>query len=95
MLSKIENALNDPRMTSLNCHKYPVYTEYSPEAQISLLFALRSLVFHIIEVFGFPLGYNGEFKKILKNQKLKIAKIPKSNFVRPIQKIQKKFQNIL
>ncbi len=43
-------------------------------------FALRSLVFQIIEVFDFSIGYNGEFeffgKKIVKDRKLKISKIP-------------------
>ncbi len=29
--------------------------------QFSLYFALRLLVFQIIEVFDFPIGYNGEF----------------------------------
>ncbi len=43
--------------------------------QISLPFALRSLVFQIIEVFGFPIGYNGEFQKFVKNQKFKSSKI--------------------
>ena len=51
----------------------------TPEAQISLRFALRSLVFQISKVFDFYIGYNGEFDifetKIVKNQKLKISKI--------------------
>ena len=50
------------------------------ESQISLSFALRSLVFQLIEVFDFFIGYNGEFeifgKKIVKNWKLIISKIP-------------------
>ena len=37
----------------------------TPEAQISIRFAQRLLVFQIIEVFGFPIGFNGE---ILKNR---------------------------
>ncbi len=54
--------------------------KYYPGVQISLRFALRSLVFQIIEVFDFSIDYNGEFaifeKKIIKNQKRKISKIP-------------------
>ncbi len=42
------------------------------EAQISLRFTLQSLVLQIIEVFGFPIGYNGEIQKFIKNRKLKI-----------------------
>ena len=34
----------------------------TPKAQISLILALRSLVFQIIGIFGFPIGYNGEIK---------------------------------
>ena len=65
------------------------------DAETSLRFVLRSLVFQIIEVFGFPIGYNGEFQKFVKNQKLKISKIPNSSFVRTIEKkIQEKFGNI-
>ena len=62
---------------------------------MSLRFALRSLVFHIIEVFGFSVEYNGEFQIFVKNQKLKISKIQNSTFVRPIEKKKEKFQNIL
>ncbi len=66
-----------------------------PEAQISLRFALRSLVFQIIEVFGFSIGYNDEFKKNVKNQKLEISKIQNSTFVRIAEKkIQKKFEKM-
>ncbi len=49
------------------------------EFQISPRFALRSLAFHIIKVFGFSIGYNGEFeifeKKWLKirNSKFQIS----------------------
>ncbi len=43
---------------------YALHTH--PEAQILLRFAVRSLFFQIIEVFGFPIGYNGEFKNSLK-----------------------------
>ncbi len=63
-----------------------IYWTLTPEAQISLRFALRSLVFQIIEVFGFLIGYNGEFQKFVKNQKLKISKIQNSTFVRTTQK---------
>ncbi len=66
-----------------------------PEAQISLCFTLRSLVFQIIEVFGFPIGYNGEIQKFVKNQKLKISKIQNSTFPRTTEKnIQVKFDRI-
>ena len=66
------------------------------EAEISLCFVLQWLVFQIIEVFGFPIGYNGEYQKFIKNQKLKISKIQKSIFVKPIEKkIQEKFQSTL
>ncbi len=66
------------------------------EAEISLCFVLQWLVFQIIEVFGFPIGYNGEIQKFVKNQKLKISKIQKSIFVKPIEKkIQEKFQSTL
>ena len=46
------------------------------ESQISLCFALRLLVFQIIEVFDFSISYNGEFeifnkKKIVKNRNSK------------------------
>ena len=54
-----------------------VYCTFTPEAQISLRFTLQSLVFQIIEVLGFPIGYNGEIKKFIKNRKLKISKIQK------------------
>ncbi len=57
-----------------------IYTEHSPQAPISLRFALRSLVFQIIDVFLFPIDYNGEFQIFVKNQKLKISKIQKQYF---------------
>ncbi len=48
------------------------------ESQISLRFALRSLVFQTdSRVFGFPIQYNGEFEildKIVKKRKVKISK---------------------
>ncbi len=48
------------------------------ESKISLRFALRSLVFQIIEVFDFSIGYNGEFaifeKKSLKIRNSKFQK---------------------
>ncbi len=37
------------------------------ESQISLRFALRWLVFQVIEVFDFSIGYNGEFAILEKN----------------------------
>ena len=56
------------------------------EAKISLRFALQSLRFHITEIFGFPIGYNGEFQKFVKNQKLQISKIQNGTFVRTTEK---------
>ncbi len=41
---------------------------------MSLCFALRPGVFQIIEVFGFPIGYNGKFQKCIKNQNFKNPK---------------------
>ncbi len=64
-------------MYTLNTHR---------EAQISLPFALRLLVFQIIEIFGFPIGYNGEIKKFIKHQKFKTSKIENSTFVRTTEK---------
>ena len=46
------------------------------ESQISLRFALRSLVFQLIEVFDFSISYNGEFKYFEK----KSSKIGNSKF---------------
>ena len=67
----------------------------TPVAQILLSFALRLLVFQIIEVFAFPIGYNGEIEKIVKNWKLKISKIQKSTFVRTIdQKIRENDEKV-
>ena len=64
------------------------------KAQISIRFALRLLVFQIFEVFGFPIGYNGEIQKFGKNRKLKISKIQNSTFVKTTEKkIQKKFES--
>ena len=67
--------------------------------KISLRFALLSLVFQIIEVFNFSMGYKVEFaifgKTRVKNWKLKISKNPQRSFVRTIRrKIQDKFQKI-
>ncbi len=60
---------------------------------MSLRFALRSLILEIVEVFGFPIGCNGEFQTFVKNKKVKISKIQNSTFVRTTRdKIQKKFQ---
>ena len=68
----------------------------TPEAQISFRFALRSLVFQKIKVFDFPVGYNGEIKKIVKNRQLKFSKIQNSTFVSTTEKkIQEKVENIL
>ena len=74
--SKIGNAPIDPRMTfSTEVSKVPcAHWTLTPEAKISLLFALRSLVFHVTEVFGFPIGYNGEIKKFVKNRNSKFQK---------------------
>ncbi len=61
-----------------------------------------SLVFHIIEPFGFSIGYNGEFdtKKIVTNQKLKISKIPNEDHCEDHlgwggMEIQEKFQTFV
>ncbi len=68
---------------------------YPPEPQISLHFTLLSLIFQIIEVFGFPIGYNGEFQKFAKSRKIKISKIQTSTFVRTTEKkFQENFENI-
>ncbi len=72
------------RQNDLDCYKTKgtPYMNYYPrhESQISLRFALRSLVFQIIEVFDFSICNNGEFeifgKKNVKNRKLKISKNP-------------------
>ncbi len=50
------------------------------ESKISLRFAVKSLVFQIIEVFDFSIGYNGEFA-IFEN---KISKIPNVLFWGPL-----------
>ncbi len=63
-----------------------IHWTLTPEAQISIRFALRSLIFQIIEVFGFPIEYNGERQKILKNQKLKMLNIQNSTFQRRVEK---------
>ncbi len=53
---KIRSTPNDPRMTLITeVSKVPcVHWILTPEAQIALLFPLRSLVFHIVEVFALP-----------------------------------------
>ncbi len=57
-----EQPKND--LNHFKCQKLPLYAEHlPPEAHISLRFALRSLVFQIIEVFSFAIGYNGEIQK--------------------------------
>ena len=66
---KIASAPNDLKMI-LNAKKPKVpYICWSTphESQISLRFAVRSLVFQIIDVFDFSIGYNGEFKILEKN----------------------------
>ncbi len=81
-VEKITSALNDPQMTlNPKSPKVPyICWNTTRESQISLRFALRSLVFHVIEASDFYIGYNGKFeilgKKILKKWKLKISKIP-------------------
>ncbi len=58
--------------------KLHIYNLKYSESQILLRFAVRSLVFQIIEVFGFSIGYNGEFeiseKKLLKLRNSKFQK---------------------
>ncbi len=51
----------------------------TPEVQISLRFTRFRFrfVFQIIEVYGFPIGYNGEIKK--KSLKIKNSKFQKKN----------------
>ncbi len=62
-LRKIASAPNNPKIPSTKKARGTLYMlKYYHESQISLRFALRSLVFQIIEVFDFPIGYNGEFK---------------------------------
>ncbi len=101
-LVKNRNAPNDPRMTLITeVSKVPcVHWILTPDAQISLCFALRSLVSHIIEVFCFPIGCNGEIKKIVKNRKLKNFKNPKQYFLwgqlrRKFRKRLKRFKSDL
>ncbi len=85
-LRNIESAPNDLKMT-LNATrpKIPhIYWTTTRESQISLRFALRSLVFQIIEVLDFSIGYNGEFEifekqiKSLKIGNSKFQKFPRS-----------------
>ncbi len=69
-----------------------MYTEHSPPRP---KFAIRLLLFQIIEIFGFPIVYKGEIKKFVKNLKLKISKIQNSTFVSTTEKkIQEKFEKI-
>ncbi len=66
--------------------------------QISLGDALRSLLFQIIELFGFSIGNNGEFesfRKLKKSLKIRNSKFqkPKHSFLRTIGgKIQDMFE---
>ncbi len=87
-LSKIRKCTewpeNDLKHLTVNSTLYTLNTH--PEAQISLRFALRPLVFQIIKVFGFPIGYNSEFQIFVKNQKLNTSKIQSSTFVMPVEK---------
>ncbi len=82
----------------VKCTSYICKTS-TRDSQISLHFALRSLVFQITEFVGFSIGYNGEFEifenKIGKNRKRKISKIQNGTFVKTTEKkIQKKVENI-
>ena len=91
-LPKIANSPNDPRMNHLTV-KSCLHWKFAPGAQISLGFAEWTLVFQIIEVFGFHIGYNGEFKK--KSLNIRKSTIQNSTFVLTTEKkIQKKFQKI-
>ncbi len=74
-LRKIESATNDPNMT-LNATRPKIrhiYLTTVHESQILVRFALRWLILQIIEVFGFSIGYKGEFEIFEKKKKLKIG----------------------
>ena len=62
-------------------------------------FALRALVFQIIEVFDFSVGYNGKFeifeKKSLTIRKSKFQNSQMSFLMTSGRKIQDKFENFL
>ncbi len=83
-LVKNQNAPNDRGMTLITeVSKVPcVHWILNPEAQMSLCFTLRSLVFQIIEFFAFPIGYNGEIQKFVKNRNLITSKLHNSTFVK-------------
>ncbi len=53
-----------PKMTlkATNSKVSYICSTAAHDSQTSLRFALRALVLQIIEVFGFPVGYNGEFE---------------------------------
>ncbi len=73
-LWKVESAPNDLKMT-LNAtrSKVPrIFWTTTHESQISLRFALRSLVFQIIEVLDISICYNGELDTIEKKTSLKL-----------------------
>ncbi len=70
----------------LQIQSYSMYLALLPSS-----FKFHSVLLYdssIIEVFGFSIGYNGAFqifeKKIVKNRKLKISKIPNIVFRGPI-----------
>ncbi len=50
-----------------------MYTSSSHESQISLRFALQSLIFQIIEFFGFSKGYNDKLEIFEKKKLLKMG----------------------
>ena len=67
-LRKITNAPNDPKMKlSVKSISY-IHTPSTRESQISLPFALQSLVFQIIELFGYSSGHNCDFVMLEKNR---------------------------
>ncbi len=89
----MESALNDLKMTlNATWPKVPhLCWTTTHDAQISFRFALKSLVFQIIEFFYFSTGYSGEFEilkkkkeKIIKNRNRKISKIPNIVLWRPL-----------
>ena len=99
-LRKIESAPNDLKMTLNSTRPKVPHISWitTRQSHISLRFALRSLVIKIIEVFDFSIGYNGYIwifrKKIVKNRKLKISKIPNVVLWEPLGRIQDKFENL-
>ena len=51
-----------------------MYSTTPHDSHISLHFGLRSIVFQIIEVLEFSIGYNGEFE-IFEDNSLKIGNL--------------------